>query len=293
MRAWAALAACLVGLSAGCTGGPPPEKSAGWMDRLRRFSGPLGSDVLYMDVALLERPVGDDFLDRELWECTDEQVVALEGRARLDDNGFRVGQTGGILPARLQTLLTSERDCINPRHIEVRSGGSSAVSLGPPSPEAAFKVRLDGTDTLTTLEQAQFALAISPEGLPDGRVRLRFTPQATHGHAGKGTLPQLPGVPAAWSLQGQRPKEQFPSLEWDVTLGANEYVLVGTRCERPQTLGHVCFVTLPPARPAQRVLVVRTGRLSSSRQADAPATPGATPPLALQASQATLRGSAP
>src|SRR5579884_648530 len=77
-------------------------RSTNWLDRLHPFRSTTANDTIPMDVAILEGPVGDSFLNQGLWEQADEQVVALDRKAVLDDNGFRVGQFGDVMPARLQ-----------------------------------------------------------------------------------------------------------------------------------------------------------------------------------------------
>src|SRR5947209_2927371 len=107
--------ALLGGVSGCLTAGQPEHPPPPFADR--PFSGPTGGDVVQIDVAVLERPLGDRFLNRELWELADEQAITLEQKAVLDDNGFRVCQIGGLPPAGLQALLTSERSCPDPRRV--------------------------------------------------------------------------------------------------------------------------------------------------------------------------------
>src|SRR5437868_5722274 len=109
MRRWGGLVlALLLGLLVGCVTGPPRPRP-GWLDRLRpgRDPGPAGPDAVRLFVAKLEVPVGDAYVNRDLWALTDEQVVALEHKAAVEDNGFRVGQIVGGLPRGLQELLDS------------------------------------------------------------------------------------------------------------------------------------------------------------------------------------------
>jgi hypothetical protein len=102
--------ALVAALLAGCTA-EKAVRSTAWLNRFRWGGTPQGPDVVQIDVAVLERPVGDLYINQGLWAFADEQVVALESKAVLEDNGFRIGQIGGITPAELQTLLTSERSC--------------------------------------------------------------------------------------------------------------------------------------------------------------------------------------
>src|SRR2546422_2803409 len=85
--------------------------STSWLKRSRPAAAPLPPDIVQMDLPMIERPVGDRYLNQELWANTDEQIVGPEYKAAVDDNGFRVGQIIGIPPGRLQALLTSPRSC--------------------------------------------------------------------------------------------------------------------------------------------------------------------------------------
>src|SRR5947199_266853 len=102
-RRVAGVLALLAGALAACVAGQP-ERS---LSRLgpAGLGGPAGADVVQIDVALVERPPGDRYVNGELWQLADEQGVTLERKAVLEENGFRVGQVGGLPPAGLQALL--------------------------------------------------------------------------------------------------------------------------------------------------------------------------------------------
>src|SRR5438105_15292900 len=97
----------------GCTTSQP-LRSAAWLSRFRQLGGgPAGTDIVQLEVAVLERPLGDHYINQDLWDVADEQVVAVERKAALEDNGFRIGQVGGLVPAELPALLTSDRSDVN------------------------------------------------------------------------------------------------------------------------------------------------------------------------------------
>src|SRR5262249_53098611 len=144
-------------------------------------AGPTGSDVIQMDVALVERPIGDRYINQDFWDFADEQIVALERKAVLEDNGFRIGQVGGITPAELQALLTSERSCANPRRIQLHAGKETALLLGPALAHCQFQIDHDGRSAPVILEQAQCTLEVLPTLTREGRIQLQFTPQIHHG----------------------------------------------------------------------------------------------------------------
>src|SRR5207247_4496708 len=99
---------------AGCDSLPESARTTAWLKRTPFASPAANSQVVQLDVAILERPLGDPFLDKELWQHTDEMIVDLDRKAAVEDNGYRVGQIIGMTPGKLQDLLKSPRSCINP-----------------------------------------------------------------------------------------------------------------------------------------------------------------------------------
>src|SRR5262249_2556236 len=103
---------------------------------------------------------------------------------------------------------------------------------------------------------------------------------------------------SGWTRQTERLTEKFAALSWEATLAANEYLVVGARLERPQTLGYQCFVRRDETIPVQRLLVLRVSRVvfgipaEISDLAQDHITPSRSMPLALQAAYSTVRGSA-
>src|SRR5258707_2734089 len=83
----------------GCRFGGPVQTTS--MLGQSPLVGPVGSDVVIMDVALLERPVGDSYINHDLWLLADEQQIPFERKASLEQNGFVVGVVAGITPSRL------------------------------------------------------------------------------------------------------------------------------------------------------------------------------------------------
>jgi hypothetical protein len=290
-RPRALLPGVLLALLTGCAVNPPARPGA-LMDRLCGFGPALPPDAVQLTVAVIERPAGDPFLNQDLWALADEQVVDLEHKAVLEENGFRVGQVVGMTPSALQNLLTSPRACSNPRRYLLGAGKSATVVLGTTVPHGAFRVVEDGTPDEVTLDQAQFALLVTPSLTGDGRTRLHFTPQVRHGE----NLPDFTVVPdgsggaLGYVLEVKRPVKAYPGLGWDVTLAPDQYLVVGTRLDPPDRLGTRCFLQPEGPTPVQRLLVIRTNRAAAVGDDEgggaAPADEAAgkhPPPLALQA----------
>ncbi len=268
---------------AGCAGAEPARRTA-WLSPLQ---GPSGPDAVHLHVALLERPIHDRYLNGELWALADEQAVGLEKRALLEENGFRIGQVGGLTPAGLHDLLAAERNHHRePRCVQTRAGKPTTLPLGPPRAECRAEVRRpQGEPVRVELDRAECSLVVVPSLAANGRTRLRFTPCVRHGEA----TPQPRAAPdrSGILLQSEKPSEEFTDLSWEVELAPNEFVVIGARADRPGTLGRECFVRADEARPVQRLLVIRTGRAAEAsagpRGAKADAAFGRSPPLALQA----------
>ena len=106
-----ALAAGVVGCSFTGSSG----QGVSMADAISRITDAPSGEIVYLDVALIDQPRGDRFLNEELWELGDEQGVNLDVKPLLEENGLRICQIGGLLPAQLQALLASPRSCPDPR----------------------------------------------------------------------------------------------------------------------------------------------------------------------------------
>jgi hypothetical protein len=290
-RALAALALLAVAF-AGCVN-PEPVRTTSWLNRIRPFQGT--ANVVTFDVALLELRPGDPFINGELWTLADESAVDLEKKGILEDNGFRIGQVGGLTPRPLAELLKSEQSCANPRRIQMKGGKTRELLLGPALAACEFELRGPEATEAVALEQGQCQLAVVPTPGKNGRVVLRCTPQVRYGETRH--VPWAVPEDGGFLLQPQKPTRAFPELAWEVTLAPDEYVVIGARTDKPGTLGYRCFVR-PDERPAvQRVLVLRAGPLPRDVPPEGVADAETEerlqrhPPVAAQASWSTARGS--
>jgi hypothetical protein len=290
-RLRAVLLALLTGWCGGCVGGQT-QRCATLFDARRPFSGPTGSDVVQIDLAVVQRPLGDRYINQDLWDPADEQGVSLEHKAVLEENGFRVCQVSGLPPAGLQALLTSERSCPDPRRISLHAGSPAPVALGPVWKQCRFRLKQGDQATAVDLADAQCVLEVVPTLSEDGRTLLRFTPHVKHGQARRAPHPSKDAEGALrWEWDEKQPDEVYPWLAWELTVAPSEYVVVGTRLDREGTLGQRCFLGPEGAAPVQRLLVIRTTPCPDAGGGEKPVT--RVPPLALQASWTCARGSCP
>ncbi len=226
-----------------------------------------GQDVIQFELALIERPLYDKFVNNELWLLADEQIVPLEQKAYLDDSGFRVGLVNGLNPSGLQTLLTSNRSCQLPWRQYTRAGNAALYPLGPTI--AHCKLDRPGTGETLTFEQATCFMQITPTLAPGNKVTLHCVPRIRHGESEMVARQTSDG--SAPLLVQEFPFKEFDDLAFDVTMEINQYLVIGARANRVDQLGWRCFWGGDESVPVQRLLAIRTCRPAATENTDEPA----------------------
>jgi hypothetical protein len=247
-----------------------------------RVFGRAAVDGLFVESVLFERPVGDSFLDRELWSRA-RTPLPPETEAILAENGLRVTVLGGILPPKFQELIESETDAVHPHALTFSSRREAVVPTAGPHERCDFEVRTDlgGTSRAVRLEQARGGLLIRPSLKPSG-VSLWCEPRVQHSERRDWIRPTADGT--QFVVQGEVPVERYPELGFEVLLGADDYLVVGWPAGAEGTLGSALFAVEAGRRPRQRVLVIRAG-WRGERPGMALPHPGRSgPPVAAQAS---------
>ena len=250
---------------------------------MKRFQDKtITPDHALIEVAIIERPLGDDYLNEKIWQNTDELIVDLDCRSVLDQNGFRIGQLVGALPGGFQDLLLSKRCNSNPQALIFPAGKTVPIYLGSILPHSAYEIVQGNERKEVSLDQARYCLNVTAKFLGDGRTKLTFTPKVENGEA---SLP-FHAVPerSTWEVSIEKPCKKYPELSWDVTLGPNQYFVVGARLERERTLGQTAFTD----SGVQRLLVIRNCRSLTANEAHGSSVEDLVradkmPPLALQA----------
>ena len=226
---------------------PPPAKAQ-----------EIDANIVQLYQAFLERPLDDAYLSRELWTSTDQNVVDIERQALLEENGIRIGQMVGGIPAKLLTLLKSERSCVNARIRLVSAGESAIYTLGPVQPKSTFRVQKNGQTEQVALEDAQFCFDIVAGPAPDGRIKLEFIPKVQHRQ--QAFRIDVSKDFSDWVPPTDKPHRAFPHLSWHVSLAPGEVLVIGPHLDKPGTLGYRSFVQEEGPTPMQRVLILRGNR---------------------------------
>jgi hypothetical protein len=251
----AVLAALACVTAAGCLTRPDGPAAA---SRAASLFAPAQPDGLFVESVLLERPVGDPLLDRDLW-ATDTARLPPRTAALLAENGLRAVVLSGNLPPAFLKVLGSEADTVNPVRMTFANRTEAVIPTAGPTDPCEYAVLPDlGAERVPAkLSQARCGVLVRPERVADGRVRLTCEPRVQHGERQDFLRPSTDGT--EFVLEGEVPTERYPGLGFDVTLGANEYLLVGAPAGATGTLGAALFGVEADGRPRQRVLVVRAG----------------------------------
>lgn len=283
--------ALLAGLLAGCL--PDFRRPAAPLEATLRPEPPRTAeaaprgDLVFIDSALIERPATDSFCLRELWDDGNEQCVDLERLPMLEENGLRVCRLAGPVPPRLQTIINSRRSTTGPRRQRTDLNQPVAVAIGPRQDQCVFTVTAGGERREQSLAEAHCQVEVCPKLDDEGRLVLRFTPQARHGAARP--RPKVEGTadgPLRWGLDVREPVEVLSGLSWEMTLAPGEYAVIAARPGREGSVGAAWFTGEADGERMQRLLIVRALRPVKGQE---PEGLGESAPLALQAGWTSAR----
>src|SRR5207302_1139434 len=109
---------------------------------LKRFQNQtISPDHALIKVALIERPLGDDFINQRLWQHADELIVDLEKHGALEENGFRIGQLVGTPPSDFQNMLLKSKQSFGYPLMRIFPAGKTVpIDLGAVLPQSAYDV---------------------------------------------------------------------------------------------------------------------------------------------------------
>jgi len=235
-----------------------------WLSRLQKQT--ISADHALIEVALIERPIRDEYINQRIWENVDELIVDLGRDSALQQNGFRIGKLVGPTPEDFQKMLLSKRCCANPHAMIFPAGKTSTIYLGPEMPVSTHEFVEGSLRTEVMLDQARYGLEVTAQFDSAGRTKLKFLPKVENG------APMLPfeAVPerSAWELRIDKASKKYPDLSWEVTLSTNQFLLIGCQLQREKTLGWNAFMLSPSDANVQRMLVIRSCRPVTSREAN-------------------------
>lgn len=251
---------------------------------VKSLTPPRPIEGLVVESVLVEQPLGDTFLDRDLWAEV-SPVGSPETRVLLGENGLRVGVVSGTGPQKLQTLLGSATDTVSPQLTTFQMRKDTVLPTATPPEACKYEVRTDlgGKPTTVELTHARCGVLVRPQQTADGRVRVWCEPQVQHGDRQQWLRPNEDGT--KFAQHNEVPAEKYAALGVEATLGPDDYLILGWDAAAPDTLGSVLFSADAAGRPRQRVLVIRARPATPPAAPDLPPIAGASkrPPVAAQA----------
>ena len=252
---WAFMPICrgylLVLFLAGCVSTEPSRSGVSWQSFKANDTGP---DRVLFDIALVQRPINDSFLNTELWASADEMILPVDLRENLELNGFRIGLLVGSPPEKLGQLLQSDRSCIDRRGRSVPSGVLLAQNLRESPETVEALLHRDKVQETVSFERPLFGLDLLPN-LKQQTVRLRMTPRIEAGVKSMNFKP----VPeeSKWALELKRPTKLLTDLAMEINLAPNQILIIGGRPEREGSVGYLTFVDDQSGETYQRLLIIR------------------------------------
>jgi hypothetical protein len=215
---------------------------------------------LAIRTVLVERPAGDPFLSRGLWASAGKPLPH-EQSALLARNGLRVGVLTGMVPGEFEALVTSEHAAASPHmHRTMQPDRPKVVPVHGPLDRCSYRAFPDLAADAVPVELTAAECGLSVIARPAGgdRVTLVCEPQVQHGDKQAWLKPSADGT--EFTRRDAKPLEAYPMLAFEVTLGPQDYLLIGPADEPADTLGQAFFYTATEDRARQRVLVIRALR---------------------------------
>jgi hypothetical protein len=298
----ALLGICLAVFSSGCARVHSMHKSPLSQPRIAR-------DSIAVEKYSVRFPHGDPQLDQEIWSEIDEECLPSEVRTRLAANGFRAGVVGVHLPVALDTVLREKsagppakpvrpaavaadaEESIEPVAVDLlheprvrrslwqtRAGQSGlVVTAGEQTriPQVPVLVRGDdGRVTGRSYDKVMGALSMKLFPEPDGRVRLEIVPQLEYGE------PRSRFIAHDGMIKPDYRPETivFQDLRLDTILSPGQTLVIGTRAEKPGSLGHHFFTEQRSAEAQeQKLLLIRLAHAPEEERYRDSEIPSATP----------------
>jgi hypothetical protein len=239
----------------------------------RSLTPMVPAEGLLVQSVMIEQPVGDAFLDCELWRAA-RPVGEPETRALLAENGLRAGILSGTLPQRFQDLIHSDADTVSPSEMSFNTRKEAVIPTAGPVDPCRFELLTDlaGQKRPIEFRGARCGVLVRPRAEGGGRVIVYCEPQIQHGERRDRYRPNEDGT--GFVKTEEMPLERFSKVGFDAVLGAGDCLVIGWNAEQTDSLGQALFAVEINNRPRQRVLVIRAYQNGRSSLDDLPVIPG-------------------
>jgi hypothetical protein len=215
-------------------------------DLLERIGGSRPGQAIepkrcQLEVAFVERPVGDRAINEETWRAVDEHSIPDETRRVLAANGLRIGRIIGTLPPELESILKAPA----PHHIEpavfLREEREPAEIMARTSvPETSLLLNREDRVFGKDFEAASGWFRVSAEHEGAQGVRLQITPEIHHGPIRRDwqALSTSGGyVPQQFKINDGQQADMFRDLGVSLSLQSGQVAVIGCDISQLRSLG--------------------------------------------------------
>ena len=234
-----------------------PFAAGSLWDQVRGGSAP----GLVLRTALVDRPAGDGYLNAGLWAAA-SRPLPHETAALLGHNGIRVGVISGVIPGEFDALMKADAELLAHTDRTFQPGRPRVVPVSGPAAKLVLATTADlAADPVPlTLTGAECGLQITATPTATDLVKLVCEVQIQHGDSQAMLTLGADGV--GFSRTEKKPLQAFPALTFELTVGPDDYLVVGPTDSPAGKLGAAFFLDSDSVRARQRLLVVRAGRLA-------------------------------
>ena len=245
------------------------------------------SESIRLDVAMVQLPLVEKDILESIWGLADNNVMSLEKKAVLEQNGFRITSFGKTPPPELLRLLGTEKYSPNPRRFHVKIGGEKLI------PIAGVLDSLDTTfsenDKLEDINllAAQPFIKISPVTVSENSYQLLLQPLIKSGK--EKLLPKAVKTVSGsleWEMHSFKSERIFDELACELKIEAGDFLVIGpteTPKDDLKLLGSNFFYMRVGQNITPRVLVLRCSKKNTPLR-ESIGEFGKSLPLAIQAS---------
>lgn len=237
-----------------------------------------------LDMFFVRFPLGDEAINGPFWDEIDEQKLKPKLRQLLAENGFRSGVISGPIPVRLSQLLQlqgktqitdlqknltliqdlEETPTVTRRHLQLRNGRRGEIVAQDTLPELAVILRdPNGKVSGETLYNAQPMFAVNTTNLPDGRVRIRLTPEIQYGQIRREFTTGRNGI---LKFDFGRDRKSYDDIEVTTELGLGDFLVLSNLPIRKGSLGSHFFTETSNEGSCQKLLIIRLSQTQHDDQ---------------------------
>ena len=243
---------------AGClTQDPMTLVEANAWSRLKPTRPQVSPDTVEIRYIFIDREEGNELIDQRIWAEADEQIISLETKALLNDNGLRIGKLASRLSPDVKKLLENANGEGEGRLYGSQSGSTLKIQTTDVKPNwTLFTVKESGSRA-EELTDAQGYLVLTPTIGESDVVDLSILPEIAFGQPTNNQVP-APDMNGGWRYRGNgRETRSFPEMRISVPVTSGDYLLIGGLNERRGTVGERMFSVDKDGNRRQTVLLVR------------------------------------